>query len=223
MRSGDQVEGELVLGEFQALLETIKLAQNFGGLPEDRANQMAGAVFKKFAAAPDPASATVTTLDALRELITAVPGLSTDADRALETLLIGHIDPVETEWNGVSFAFDAGKERATAYRRVIELQKAPSLAALLRMDDMTRRIAAAKSAYAPLLDALQKDFTSLPVVEVMKDVKFEGAARKFVARASTVKIGQTLAELRQKTTRIRSTPATFRNCAISCWRNWLRK
>ncbi|HKD04576.1 MAG TPA: hypothetical protein VKB79_01630 [Bryobacteraceae bacterium] len=204
MKNGNAVEDEIALGQFYALLELNKLALDSGGLSEDEAARSVRALSQRFAAGQDFAAYTAAAFDSTRELA------GSNADARLEKLALGSVPPVEVEWNGDTRMVDPQRAREDAYRRVLELQRPPSVTALLRMDDAVRRIAAAKEPYPPLLDALQKDFASLPVVEPPKVMKFSGAAHESILLTNPSKIGGAIADLRQKTSKKKVNPSDLK-------------
>jgi tetratricopeptide (TPR) repeat protein len=205
MRSGDEVDSESILGQFYASLELIRLAKDFGGLPEDKANQLVTSLSSGFLAATDLAASSSAALDVVRELIASKPMGSeisvakgpADPDRVIENLLLGSGEPVQFEWEGVSSVADAIKTHTIAYRRVLELQKIPSIATLLRMDEALRRIAAGNVTYAPLIETLRKDLATLPAVGLAREMKVTGTARKVITRSDPAPIAKTLTELSQ--------------------------
>ena len=205
MRAGDEVDSESILGQVYSLLELIRLAQDFGGVQEDKATQLVASLSTRFMAATDLASCSSAALDVVRDLIASKPASSeiraakgtSVPDRELESLSLGSGEPLQIEWEGVSSVVDAVKARTIGYRRVLELQKVPSIAALLEMDEALRRIATGNVAYAPLIETLRKDLASLPSVGLTKETKVIGTARKVIARSDPAPIAKTLSELNQ--------------------------
>ena len=195
LKSFDIVDSDIALGQFEALLEILKLGHDFGDLTAEKASAEVRTLCSQYLSAADLAGYTVAALDAIRRVV------KNDPDADLEAMVLGRLTATDLDWNGFIISLDPAKERSLAFRRVLELQKAPSLTALIRMDQAIRDIDSGKTEFGPSLDALQKAFTSLPVVEIPKSLKFIGASHQSILRENPAKIGQAIAELRQKTTR----------------------
>jgi hypothetical protein len=195
MRQLDDLHAEAALGPFEALLELLRLAQTSGMANEEKTARILRAVCAAFNADPDAAGYATASLDAVRELIREAPKAK-DANAALAEALLGHTAPVEVEWKGVESSLDVGPRRELAYARVLNLQKIPEIALLLRMDETARKIGAGAEPALPLAEALLRDAQAIPTVEVPKTVKFEGHAKQSIQKYSPLRLQQAATELR---------------------------
>ena len=207
MRTADIADTDLILGQFYALTELIRLAMEPGGMPEARANQIFRDLCKRFLAATDVAAITSAALDTLRDL---TAGASTDTDRSLRTAILGGGPPLDLEWQGKILQLDPAHDRERAFGRVLDLQKVPPVTLLLRLDESTRRIAAGASPLPDAIASLEKDAVSLPSVEIPKTLKLDGHAKASLLRASPARIPLLVAELRQKATKRKVNPDDIR-------------
>ncbi len=212
MRTADIAETDLLLGEFYALTELTRLAMDFGGIPENRANQIFRDLCKRFLEATDPAAIASAALDTLRDLTAGANSGpdKADPDRALRSAILGGGPPLDLEWRGGVLQLDPTRDRERAFGRVLDLQKVPSVTLLLRLDESIRGIAAGT---LPLLEAIanvEKDAGSLPSVEIPKTLKLEGHAKTNLLRASPARIPVLVAELRQKAAKKKVNPDEIR-------------
>jgi tetratricopeptide (TPR) repeat protein len=199
VRAIDEVQADLILGDFHALLELTRLAMDFSGVPEMRGTEILRSLCVRFSAAADLAGFALASLDTVRDLIRSKTEMPLDPDLALSSLVLGETPPpLEVEWRGAVLSTDAGRNRSDAYGRVLDLQKTPRLALLLRIDDAIRRIAAGNESYGPLIDALRRDVSALPTIEIPKTLKFGGHAKQSITLATPGKMSQTASELQQR-------------------------
>jgi tetratricopeptide (TPR) repeat protein len=191
--SMDEILADLVLGQFHALTELTRLGMESGALSEERGAQVFRALCARFTGAPEAASYASASLDTLNDLV----GPTSDPNAALARLVLGSAAPVPVAWNGAERTLDEGHRRAVAYGRVLDLQKAPSAAALLQIASDLRQIAGGAPP-APLADSIGKQAALLPSVEIPKGVRFEGHSREPLAREIPEKLPHLVADLRQK-------------------------
>ena len=211
MRTADDVDGDLFLGQFYALTELTRLAMEFGGMEEARGNQVFRDLCKRFLAAPDIAGMTSATLDTVRDLTGASGGgAEHDADDALRSAVLGGGPGVDLDWHGAPVQFDRRRDREREFGRVLDLQKVPSIAVLLRIDETLRRIAAGNAPLPAGIASLEKDAALLPSVEIPKTFKFEGRAKTSLLRTLPVRLAPLLAELRQKASKKKVNPDEIR-------------
>ena len=195
MRTADTSDADTALGQFYAVTELTRLAMEFGGIPEARGNQAFRSLCARFLAAPDNAGFVSAALDTIHDLIrTSSDG--TDADTALRRAVLGGGPAVDLDWQGALVQLDDRRNRERAFRRVLDLQKVPSLALLLRIDETVRRIAAGNTPLSELIAALVKDVASLPSVEIPKTLKAEGNAKTALLRTVPVRLAPMVEELR---------------------------
>lgn len=210
----DPSDADLAMGQFFSLVELIRLGLESAKITEPQAIAMFRSLCARFQAASmnnDAAGFAVASLDSVRELIDSAP--ASDADRSLAMLVLGDAAPVEFEWNGVEHSLDPGRRRAVAFGRVLNLQKAPSVSVLLRIDVAARSVVEGKGAAEPLIAELLKDAASLPVAEVPKSDKFDGRAKQAIERANPVKLPAMIAELREKAQRKKTNPKDLEKLA----------
>ena len=201
VRQGTDYQTETALGQFNALLEWIRLGIRSGGLKDEKAAAIFRSVCAAFGNAADLAGYTAATFDAVRQLLG-----SGDPDRSAAMLTMGTVAPFETDPDGETAVWDPGHRRAVAYARVLNLQKIPEFAPLLRIDEAVRRIAGGKEPAGPLIAGLSKDAAALPSVDIPKGVKFQGIAKTIVERFNPAKTRQLIADLQQKSLKKKVNP-----------------
>ena len=192
----EEGQAEAALGQFEGLLELLRLAGTGGAISDRRTTEILRRTCAAFVAAQDAAGFGAASLDTVRELLRGKPDIK-DADNAVAEIILGGAKPVEMEWNGSGITLDASHGRAVGYGRVLTLQKIPELKLLLRMDETARRIAQGKDAAIPLAESLARDAQAMPEVEVPKTVKFQGRAKQSIQRASPMKLRQVAMEIQQ--------------------------
>ncbi len=209
LNSIDTLDADLAMGQFFALVEMIRLGLQSEKLPEQRAVAVFRSLYARFQAAQDTAGFAAASLDSVRDLVGAAP----DADQALAVMALGDAAPFAFEWNGAEHSLDPGHRRAVAFGRVLNLQKAPSVSTVLRMDLAARSVAEAKGAAEPMIAELVKGVAALPVAEVPKTDKLEGHAKQAIERYTPAKLPAIIAELREKTQRKKVNPKDLEKLA----------
>jgi Flp pilus assembly protein TadD len=194
LNSMGNLDADLAMGQFFALVEMIRLGLQSEKLQEQRALTIFRSLYARFQAAQDAAGFAAASLDSVRDLI----GAASDADQALATMTLGDAAPLAFEWNDVEHSLDPGHRRAVAFGRVLNLQKAPSVSTLLSMDLAARSVAEGKGAAEPMIAQLVKGAAALPVAEIPKTDKLEGHAKQAIERYSTARLPAIIVELREK-------------------------
>ena len=207
----DTLDADLAMGQFFSLVELTRLGLESGKLPEQRGAAIFRSLCSRFFAARDAAEFATASLDSVRDLLgtTSAP----DADKLLAALVLGETAPVNFELNGAEHSLDPGRGRKVAFERVLNLQKAPSISVLLRMDVAVRSMAARKGPVEPLFAELLKATAALPVIEVPKSEKFVGRSKQAIERYNPAKLPIMITELREKAQRKKASSNDFEKLA----------
>ena len=177
LTSLDALDAELAMGQFFAVVELIHLGVESGRTTEQQATVIFRSAGARFLAARNAAEFTMASLDSVREMI----GASTiDPDQALAAMVLGDAISVDLEWKDIPHHLDPGRRRAVAFGRVLNLQKTPAVAPLVRMEDSLRAIASGKGPIAPPIAQLIKDAASLPVAEIPKSEQLTGKPKQAI-------------------------------------------
>jgi len=204
LTSLDAMDAELAMGQFFSVMELIRLGIDSGSLPEPRATALFRSACTRYLGAQSAADFAVATLDSVREL--AGPTPSDEADHALAAMVLGSTTPFDMEWRGAARSLDPTGRRAVQFQRVLILQKAPSVAALLKMDMAARSLATQKGPVEPLIADLLKGAASLPVVGIAKTDKIEGKPKQAIERYNPARLPALIAELREKALKKKASP-----------------
>ena len=192
-------DANLALGLFFSATELVRLSLEFGQIPEASANRIFRALCVRFNAAQDASAYTSASLEALRDLVNEAESKNGATDQVLQALVTGAGKPILLEWNGVAYDLDVAKRRATAYLRVLELQKATAVAPLLAIDESARAIASRKGDTLAAIRTLEANVPLVAGAELPKGLKMEGRAKQALVRTSVVHLPQLVADLRQRT------------------------
>jgi hypothetical protein len=182
----NEVELNRAMGQWHALVALLCRAQQLGALGESAAAALFRIICGRFTRARSPADFTSASLDAVREILrAAVPG-ATDPDEAVRNLLLGPgPGPAEFSFAGANYKIDPATARRENYARVLDAQKAPALAPLLRIYDAARKIEAA-GRVAGESKSIEEDLQRIPVVEFRPRRLTGGRARNLASyRADT--------------------------------------
>ena len=179
IRSRPDSEKSAALAPVAALIEIVALAQQAGTLTEAQAAQLFGRVVTAFQGVTSVAARTSASIDLLREIVAAAGKTApVDPDEAMRKLLLGVTPPLEVDLDGAVITVDPSKARHAAYRQVLELQKAPSIATVLGIAAALRNLAEAKDPPAPQIQALKTLSAGLYFVDVPKELKVAGKERE---------------------------------------------
>jgi predicted Zn-dependent protease len=200
LRSVQRVELNLVLGEFDSLIELISLAQESGALDAPTAAGLFDQVCLRFSKVNSPAGYTAASLESVRELIQrAVPKpADADPDRALERALLGGDRRVSFELDGTHHEVDTYAARSAQYRKVLRLQKVTSFKTLLTFDDRLQDLAHGRGAAAEHASALDTMRTELLTVEPPKGTKLTEIDHKVTLAFDEAKTGELIVHLKQR-------------------------
>lgn len=197
LKSANPVDADLILAQFDSLVELTHLGTMSGKIPEESAVRLFRDICNSFLAAPDIPAYTSAALGVVRQLVRLIPGGEADPDRAIAELVLGGAAPVDLEWDHAPLSIDAAKSRSIGYGRVLDLQRITALAPLLRLESAGRAIAAGAGS-AALIEAMQKDGAALLAAEVSKKSQAEGKARQDLARTNSMKLPEVVAEAAKK-------------------------
>jgi tetratricopeptide (TPR) repeat protein len=200
----DAIDADLAMGQFFSVMELIRLSAESGRLQEPQAAALFRSVCGRFLAAQSQADFTVAALDSVREMVGSTP--PDDADSTLAAMVLGGSAPFEMEWNGATRSLDPAGRRVVQFKKVLNLQKAPSVSLLLKMDAATRSVAVQKGPVEPLIAELLKGAASLPAVEIPRADKIEGKPKQAIERYSLVRLPAMIAELREKALKKKANP-----------------
>jgi len=172
----DAVELNRVVGQLHSLLKLICMAKQAGRIDERQSTELFALLCDRFIAAASPREFTMASLDLARTLIAkARPAdLEGDADRSLEDILVGRAEEVSLDLGGSVYRLDGGAERRVGYRRVLELQRVPSLRNLLELYDTARAVAGAEDGLGERIRFLEEGVAAIPNVGVPASLNLAG-------------------------------------------------
>jgi tetratricopeptide (TPR) repeat protein len=200
LRTMPRFELNLVLGEFDSLVELIALERESGALDAPAAAALFDRVCQRFGKAKAAADYTVASLDSVRDLLggAASKTAEADPDRALERALLGETPPVSFELDGAHRQVDASAVRRARYRKVLLLQKVTSIKTLLDFDGRLRELAQGSGVAMEHADALEALRAGLLAVQLPKGPVLTDVERKVVTVFHDARAGELIVRLKQR-------------------------
>lgn len=183
-KSHSLLDANLELGQFHSLVEWICLLRRRRAIGDEESAKLFRFVAGQFAAADGPAAYSVASLESARTTL----GFCKSTDQALtadERICICLLGPEA----------QPGGHRTAEFQRVLELQKVPSLAAMLQIYEETKKLSATGAA---ALAAIEKSANGLPFVELPKNIKVEGKEKESILRYDPAPIRKIVAQMAQK-------------------------
>jgi len=192
IRSHPPLEENLQLGELHSLVEWICLLARRHAITPDEAAKLFRYVSDRFAAANGPATYAGASLDSVRTILPFCKPAEqgSTADERIRRCLLG--PDVQQQ-----------RRRSVEYQRVLELQKVPSLEALLAIYE---RAGALSSEGGKSVAALQKTASTLPLVELPKNSKLAATDREVITRYDPAPILKIISQLTIKTAKNKPNP-----------------
>jgi tetratricopeptide (TPR) repeat protein len=192
IQSHPALEANLQLGQIHSLVEWICLLARRHAIGADDASKLFRLVSDRFAGANGPAAYTAASLDSIRSILAfcAPVQQASSADERIRRCLLGPDTPQRGQ-------------RSVEYQRVLDLQKVPSLEALLSIYERANGLS---SEGRGDLGALQKTASTLPVVELPKINKLAAKDREVIARYDPAPVLKIIGQLTAKTAKSKSNP-----------------
>lgn len=192
IRSHPALEANLELGQLHSLVEWICLLARRRAITPDDAAKLFRFVGDGFAAANGPAAYTAASLDSVRAILTYCRPVeqASSADEQIRRCLFG-------------LGTQQQSHRSAEYQRVLEMQKVPSVEALLTIYD---RAKALSSDGGKNLAAIQKAASALPVVELPKNNKLVGKDKEVITEYEPAPILKIVGQLTGKVAKNKSNP-----------------
>ena len=186
-RSASEIEKNARLASLNSLVKILCLAQQAGTLEEVQTPALFGKVIEGLQKSPSPAARTAVSLDLVREILAAAKNPAPTPDETMRSLVLG----------------PASHQRQEAYSQVLELQKAPPLAAVMALADAARNLSLGKGSPADQIQVLETRGASLPDIGAPKDLpkELKGKERQSVEGFQSHKLAEIVKEFRQKTAR----------------------
>ncbi len=186
-------EAHVMLGHFHALVEILRLAVLAGSIEQQKAAGIFGSICDRFSHAVTPAELTVASAATIQSLLPLEA--AADPAVALRDLLTGHLARAEWSFGGVPKSFDVSAARTAAWERVLEIQKAPSLTAVMAIVSAASNLAVGPPAQVALMEA---NASRLPAVDVDKSTKLEGKDKDHIHRLLPEKVLRAIGEAHKK-------------------------
>lgn len=184
--SMNALQANTYMGELNSILELCALSGESGLAEPERVVAIERKALGRLDASKDAASRMSAVLDAAVEIAGLADPKSQSVDAAFNALLNG-----------------SDVKRTAEYRKVFELQKSPSLDALLRIRKALRALPGDASGLA----GAEHDLQAIPVVLPAKDQTTEGAAQKHnLERYQTAEAVKAMAKLRQAAQKKKANP-----------------
>ena len=207
VRARPDAEKGAELAPIYSLIEILCLAQQAGALSEAQSAELFGRITTGFQGAASVAARTAVSLDLVRQILArGGKAAQADPDEAMRDMLLGSSPPVDVDLAGTPVTVDPSKVRHAAYRQVIELQKAPTLATVLAVADAVRNLAAGKGPAAAQIQVLQSQAAGLFFVEAPKEFKLNGKERELVEGFQPRRLQEIVKQFQEKTTKKKVNP-----------------
>jgi tetratricopeptide (TPR) repeat protein len=189
IQSHPALEANLQLGQMHSLVEWISLLARRSAVGADDATKLFGFVSDRFASANGPAAYTAASLDSILAILPYCQPAqqASSADERIRRCLLGP----NMEQRG---------RRGVEYQRVLELQKIPSLEALLSIYERARAPSSNGTGNVP---SLQKAASTLQVVELPKNSKLASKEKEVITRYDPAPVLRVIDQLTAKTAKNR--------------------
>src|SRR5579872_25034 len=193
IQSHPALEANLQLGQIHSLVEWIALLARRHAIEADDAAKLFRFVSNRFADAGGPAAYTSASLDSVRAILPFCEPAqkTTSADERIRRCLLGREMPQKRGLRNVE------------YQRVLELQKIPSLEALLSIDERARTLS---SDGTGSVAALQKAASTFQGVELPKNSKLATKEKEVITRYDPAPVLKIIGQLTAKTAKNKPNP-----------------
>lgn len=194
IKTHPQVDANLQLGQLHSLIEWICLLRQRQVIGDREASKLFSYVSGRFAAADGDAAYTVASLESARGILAYCqqPGEKATPDEQIRGCLLGS-------------AGNAASKPAIAFQRVLEMQNAPSLDALLSIYDAAIKLSA-KGIDSGEIATLEKTGSAIPSVDLPKGTKVVGREKEAILRYDPSPVRKVIEQLRQKTAKHKPNP-----------------
>jgi tetratricopeptide (TPR) repeat protein len=194
---------ENALGDWNALVEILCVAQGAGAIDSKQAAGLFRTLTERFEKAAAPEDFTAASLEGLRAIFRAAGPAAEGSDAAdsARNLLLGRVAPAEFVRGGVAAEIDAGRARHEAFTRVLELQKMTPLDALFHIYDAVTEISSGKGPPARAIPQIDENRAKLIAPDLTKSFKTALNTRSDLDSFRPDKIAGIVARLRQKAAR----------------------
>jgi len=192
IQSHPALEANLQLGQIHSLIEWISLLARRRAIGADDAAKLFRFVSDRFAGANGPAGYTAASLDSIRAILPFCQPAqqASTVDERIRGCLLG----AETQQRG---------RRNVDYQRVLELQKIPSLEALLSIYEQRRTLSSDATASVA---ALQKATSTFQLVELPKNGKIAAKDKEVITRYDPAPVLKVVGQLTAKTAKNKPNP-----------------
>jgi len=184
-----------IMGQLHSLLALLSLAQENEVVDLRRAGELFRALVDRLGAAESDAEWTTASLELVRAMF---PDKGAGIDETIRTQLVGAGAPVSFRLNGAERHLDPQAARQASYLKILALQAAPSIDALVRLDEAARKLAAGGGAPGQYLTLLGAESAKLPAVDVPVDLP-PGRVRENLEYARPERITRLIAAHRTQT------------------------
>jgi hypothetical protein len=186
IRSHPTLEANLQLGQIHSLVEWISLLARRRAIGAEDSAKLFRFVSDRFAAANGPAAYTTASLDSILAILPYCPASqqSSNADDRLRGCLLGP-------------DIQQGGRQSVEYKRVLELQKIPSLETLLAIYLRARTLSSDGA-------SLQKAASTFPVLELPKNGRLAAKEKEVITRYDPAPVLKIIGQLSAKTAKSKS-------------------
>ncbi|MGB6477223.1 MAG: hypothetical protein WBF04_24480 [Candidatus Sulfotelmatobacter sp.] len=194
IRTHPPLDANLQLGQLHSLIEWICLLRQRQVIGDSEASKLFSYVSGRFAAADGDAAYTVASLESARAILAYCqqPGEKATLDEQVRRCLLGS-------------AGNAASKPAIAFQRVLEMQNAPSLDALLSIYDAATKLSATGIDKGEIA-TLEKAGSAIPSVDLPKGTKVVGKEKEAILRYDPSPVRKVIEQLRQKAAKHKPNP-----------------
>jgi tetratricopeptide (TPR) repeat protein len=192
IQSHPALDANLQLGQIHSLVEWISLLARRRAIGPDDAAKLFRFVSDRFADASGPAAYTAASLDSVRAILPfcePAQQASTADERIRRCLLGPDMQPRD--------------RRSVEYQRVLELQKIPSLDALLSIYERSRTLTRDGTGS---VTALQKAASTFQIIELPKNSKLAAREKEVITRYDPAPVLKIIGQLTAKTAKNKPNP-----------------
>lgn len=192
VKAHSPLDTNLQLGQLHALVEWICLLRRSRAINDEEAAKLFRYVCDHFAAAESPAAYSVAALEsahAILSLCKAVQGAGRVDDK-FHACLLGS-------------GGQAGSRRSVDFKRLLELQKVPTLEAMFMIYDGAKKLSANSQVD---LATLEKSVSAIPQLELPKNSKVAAKEKESITRYDPAPLHKLIAQITQKFSKNKRNP-----------------
>ena len=197
LRNVDKQSLNDILGQFDSLLELLRIASQAGVLNGKQSSEAFFQLCDGFSRAATMRDYTLASLSAIR-LLTGGNVAPPRASVVLRALLIGDPVPFSIDINGIPRVLDRRKLAERDFDRVLDLQKAPAIQNVLELATIAQEVSGAGGISSDQLRALEISAGALPNLELPKNAKMDDTFKKEVLSSRPLRIRELVAQLQRK-------------------------